>query len=115
MIRQCVGGDVVRLDERGIKQVPQRNRIAGLKSYVVLTNTGKGLRRNRDNFVKVTRFMFRPIERYDRRGDLGQAANLAPLSGILLLQNVASLRIDDHKGLFGRSQTDAAPEREEPG
>ncbi len=112
MICQSIGSDVVGLDERGVEQIAKGNCVAGLKSDVVLARAGKGLGRNHDDLIKIARFVFRPIEHHDRRGNLRQAAYLAFLPRILFLQHVTSLRIDEDECLFS-CQTDAARKHDE--
>src|SRR2546423_1810414 len=49
--RERVGSDVVRLNQRGVKQLAQRNFIAGLKPDVVFLGPSKRRRRNNHGLV----------------------------------------------------------------
>ena len=107
---QSKGSNVVGLDERGIKQVAQRDLVAWLKSYVVLPGADECLRWNGDDLIEIAAFLFRPIEHDRGRSDLCQAANLAFIFGFLILQNVARLRIDNDEGLRRSGWSDSACE-----
>ena len=103
VIRQGVGGDVVGLHERRVKQVAQRDRIARLKTNVVLARSGKGGFGNDCDLREIAALFRRPIEHHHRRRDLRQAADLAFLVGLELLQNVAGLGVDRDRCL-GRAR-----------
>ena len=47
MIRQRVGRDVVRLDERRVKQIAQCDRVARLKADVIFAGADERFGRNR--------------------------------------------------------------------
>ena len=57
----------------------------------------KSLLRNGDRLIKIAAFVFGPIQHDPGGGDLGQAADLAFVLRLLLLQNVAGARIDNDK------------------
>ena len=71
VIRQRVGGDIVRLDERGIEKVAQRDHIPRLKSDVVLECPDKRLWRNDHGLIEIAPFMLGPIQHDHGSRDLG--------------------------------------------
>ena len=94
MIGQCVCSDVVRLDERGIKQIAQRDRVARLESNIIRVGSNKSRFRNHGDLRKIAGAGRGPIE-YDHRGrDLGQAADLTLFVRLRFIENVTRGRID---------------------
>ena len=57
--------------------------------------------RNRRQLVQIARSLLRPIEHHHRGRDFGQAADLAFVPWLLLLQDMPGLRIDDDVGAGG--------------
>ena len=85
MVRQGISRDVVRLNERSIQKITQRDAVARLKADVVFHDADKGLLRNRNHLIEIARFLFRPIQDHTCGRDFGQAADLKSFSGLLLL------------------------------
>ena len=56
VIGQRVGGDIVGLHERGIKQIAQRDGVTGLKADVIFRRSSKGLRRNGHTCIEIAGF-----------------------------------------------------------
>ena len=103
-VRESISSDIVRLDERCIKQIAQRNAIARLKPDQVFAGADKCLLRNRHHLIQIAAAFFRPIEHDHRGRDFGQAADLAFVSRLNLVENEAALSIDDDisgPGRFG--------------
>ena len=106
--------DVVRLHERCVKQIAQRNVVARLKTDVVFRNSGKGGRRNADDLIKISAVMFRPIQHHHGGGNFGQTADLAFLLRFVLFKDMSGSRIDDDVTLrrTGGTGTGAREKRE---
>ena len=58
VIGQRVSGDIVRLHERGIKKITQRDGVTRLKADVVFRGPLKRLRWNGHRFIEIAGFLF---------------------------------------------------------
>ena len=69
VLRQRVCGNVIRLNERGIEKIAQRDPVAGLKSDIILKVSDESLLRNRRNLIEVTAFVLCPVKHHARGRD----------------------------------------------
>ena len=93
VIGQGIGRDVVRLHERGVEQIAQRDRVARLKTDIVFARPGEGGFGNDRHLREIAAFFGGPIEHDHRGRDFRQAADLALLIGLQFIEDEAGLGV----------------------
>lgn|SRR5947207_1651865 len=115
MVCQRISSDVVRLHERGVKEIAQIDSVAGLEADVVFGYANECFGWDRRDLVQITAAMLGPIEHNHGRGDFRETANLALLGRLLGIEDSAGCRIDNDISLRPGGRTAAARERNKQG
>src|SRR5690242_2706320 len=95
MVCQRIGGNVVRLDERGVKQIAQIDPVARLETDIVFGYAHKCFGWDRRDLVQITAALLGPIEHNHGRSDFRKTANLSLLGRLLRIEDSAGCSIDN--------------------